>query len=293
MLSPEPNIVGRFEEHTLPDGSVVYYEPEKHQYFGEVKESAKAKGGFSFVRDSRLQGVSTIAKFLDPDPEPLMHWAAKLDQIGIADLAARDAAAGVHSTGWLQSQEAIAARLREHEATWSHVRNRAAMRGTDVHEHIFLALATGSTPPSLANLSEEARGYGQAVFAWWRERQPEPIAAEQLTLSHQLKAAGRFDLLAKIGHDTVLIDAKTREKPRTYLSDHVQLAGYKRLNLESEIGESDREMVLVLLPDGTFQEFEGQGTDADFNAAVLASQSGKHLERRMREASKAREAVTA
>lgn len=290
MLTPEPNIVGRFEEHTVPDGSVVYFEPEKHEYFGEVRASKSTKGGYSFVRDSRLTGVSTIAKFLDSNPEPLMHWAARLDRVGTAELAAAALDAG-EDLDWLREERRISAALRDAEATWAHVRNRAAMRGTTVHERIFLALATGGQRPNLANLPTEERGYGQAAFAWWRDRQPDPIAAEQVTISHTLGAAGRFDLLAMVGTETVLIDAKTREKPRTYASDHVQLAGYEALNVECGIGRSDRRMVLVLLPDGTYEEFEGCGEAADFNSAVLASKAGKNLERRMREAGKAREAA--
>lgn len=291
MLTAEARMVGRFEQHVLPDRSVVYYEPEKHGYFGEVNPSKTAKGGYSFVRDSRLTGVSTIAKFLDPDPEPLMHWAAKLDRVGVAELAVESLDEGADDLGWLRSEGSISHKLREAEATWAHVRNRAAMRGTNVHERVFLALATGTTPPSLADLSDEERGYGQAAFAWWRDRRPEPLAAEQVTISHTLGVAGRFDLLAGIGDDVTLVDAKTREKPRTYASDHVQLAGYEALNTECGVGSSDRRIVLVLLPDGTYQEFEGCGEAADFNAAVLASKAGKNLERRMRDAGKTREAV--
>jgi hypothetical protein len=283
-------MVGRFEAHELPAGGTVYYEPDKHQYFGEVK--AKSNGDYSYVRDSRLIGVSTIGKYLDPNPDPLMHWAAKLDQIGIAELASPAIESGGDLT-WLCSQERIAAALREAEATWSHVRNRAAIRGTNVHEQIIFTWATGAEAPSLAGLSEEERGHGQAAFSWLRDRQPTPIAAEYVTADLSLGIAGRPDLLCEIDGERVLVDAKTREKPRTYLSDHVQLCGYKRTNLACGVGESDREIVLVLLPDGTYQEFEGVGTEADFNSALLACQSGKHLEKRMRGAAKALEAVPA
>jgi hypothetical protein len=288
MLS-EPKAVGCFEEHTLPNGGCVYYEPDKHQYFGEVK--AKPNGDYSYVRDSRLMGVSTIAKYLDPNADPLMHWAAKLDQVGIAEMASQCLDNG-ENLDWLRYQGSIAQTLREAEVSWSHVRNRAAMRGTNVHERIFLTLAADTEPPSLSGLSEEERGYGQAAFAWWRDRKPEPVAAEYVTADLALGVAGRPDLLADIEGARVLVDAKTRAKARTYKSDHVQLRGYKATNLACGVGESKREIVLVLLPDGTYQEFEGVGTDADFHSALLACKSGKHLDRRMREASKAREVVT-
>jgi hypothetical protein len=292
MLSA-PDQLGRFEVHTLPDDSVVYYEPDpKHAYFGEVKESKTAKGGYSFVKSSRLTGVSTIAKYLDASVDPLMHWAAKLDQIGIAELASQAMAAGGDLT-WLCEQSSIRAALFDAQATWAHVRDRAAIRGTNVHERIFLALATGETPPSLGDLSEEERGYGQAVFAWWRDRKPEPVAAEQVTVAHSKKVAGRFDLLADIDGERWLIDAKTREKGAVRKSDHVQLAGYESANVECGLGASDRRVALILLPDGTYREEVGVCTEADFAAALVACQTGKAIERRMREAGKAREAVPA
>jgi hypothetical protein len=295
MLSA-PTEIGRFQEHTLPDGSVVYYEPEKHQYFGEIKPSKSATGGYSYVQSSRLTGVSTIAKFLDANVDPLMYWAAKLDQIGIAEMASRALDAGADLT-WLREQRSINEALRDAEATWAHVRDRAAIRGTNVHERIFLALAAGTEPPSLAGLTDEERGYGQAVFAWWRDRRPEPVAAEAVTVAHSRGFAGRFDLLADIDGVRCLVDAKTREKGAVRMSDHVQLAGYEASNVECAIGESDRRLALILMPDGTYREVEGVATEADFNSALLACQSGKHLAKRMRdaerEAQKAREAVPA
>lgn len=293
MLTPSQP-VGRFEQHTLPDGSVVFYEPDMHGYFGEIKSSKTAKGGYSFVQSSRLTGVSTIAKFLDANVDPLMYWAAKLDQIGIAELAAAALDAGADIT-WLREQRSINEALRDAEATWAHVRDRAAIRGTNVHERIFLALATGTEPPSLSGLAEEERGYGQAVFAWWRDRKPEPVAAEQVTVAHSRGFAGRFDLLADVDSERILIDAKTREKGAVRMSDHVQLAGYEASNIECGIGESERRIALILMPDGTYREVDGVATEADFNSALLACKSGKQLTKRMRdaerEAEKDREAV--
>lgn len=291
MLS-EPTMVGRFERHELPDGPPVYFEADKHAYYGEVKESPKAKGGYSFVRSSRLSGVSTIAKYLDPNADPLMHWAAKLDQIGIAELASRAIDAGADLT-WLCSQESIRAALYEAQATWAHVRDRAAVRGTNVHERIFLALATGATPPSLADLTEEERGYGQAAFAWWRDHQPEPIAAEYISADHTLGVAGRPDLLARIDGEVVRFDAKTRETGKDRMSDHVQLQGYKVTDRACGIGESDREVVLILMPDGTYREVPCRATEAHFNAALVACRAGKEVAKAMRAAKSEREAVSA
>jgi hypothetical protein len=298
MLTPSKPI-GRFEEFTLPNGEVVYYEDKHHAYYGEVKESKTAEGGYSFVRSTRLTGVSTIAKFLDPVADPLMHWATKLDQIGIAELASQALDAGADLT-WLRDQRTIIEALRDAERTWTHIRDKRASEGTEVHEDITFALATGQPAPSLAGLSEEARGYGQAKMCWWRDRRPDPIAAEQVTVDHAKGFAGRFDLLAQFDADdfdhvpegitgtfTALIDDKTREKGAVRKSDHVQLPGYEVANVACGIGASDARLILILMPDGTYREEWCVGTEADFLSALNASRSGKHLDKRMRDAEKA------
>jgi hypothetical protein len=313
MLELPRKEIGRFEEFTLPNGEAVYKEVrgDNHYYWGEIQPSKSAKGGYSAVKASGLPGASGIAQYLDPNSDPLIHWGTRKEREGIAALAAEAIAAGGDLT-WLTDPNAIRQALDDAKLRWSHVRNKRADEGSEVHKEITFELAMGRSAPSLAGLSEEARGYGQAKMRWWRERQPEPIAAEQVTVSHARRFAGTFDLLAMLDLDSpglpplpegveidargqvpVLIDDKTREKPRTYKSDHVQLRLYKGANLECGIGESALELIVVLLPDGSYHEAWAVATDADANSALLASQSGKHLDKRMREAGKAREAVPA
>jgi hypothetical protein len=292
-LRREVEQIDRFELHRMPDGSEVYYEPERHGYFGEIKP--KKGGGYSYVRDSRLTGVSTPVKALDTNVDPLLYWAAKLDQTGIAELASAclDSDATME-LDWLRSQSSIAAALRDAELTWSHVRDRAAQRGTNVHELIFLALAQDRRPPSLSALSAEERAYGQAAMRWWRDRQPEPLYAEQVTLCRSHGVAGRFDLLCDIDGTRVLVDAKTREKGVARKGDHAQLAGYEMCNEACGIGPSNAQIALILKPDGTYEEHEGVGTEDDFLCALHAYRAGGDLDKRMRAAQKAeREAVAA
>lgn len=281
-------MVGRFERHTTPDGSVVFYDPGPHSYFGEVKESKTAEGGYSYVQHSRMTGVSTPVKALDTNSDSLIYWGVKLDQIGIADLASAQLSAGgdPEALEWLTSQQSIAAALREAECTWTHVRDRAAVRGTNIHERIFLALATESQPPSLAGLSDEERGYGQAAMKWWRENDPTPLFAEQVTVHAEIKVAGRFDLLCEISGERVLVDAKTRERGVARIGDHAQLAGYEMANAACGIGASERQVALILRPDGTYAAVESVGVEADFLAALEAYRAGGSLAKRMRAAEK-------
>lgn len=272
--------LGRFAHHRLPDGTELYFDPSTHRYFGEVKENAKANGGYSYVQASSLVGCSTPSKQLDTDPEPLMGWAAKLDQTGVAQLAAAALEAD-EPLDWLCTQRGIAEALWQSELTWRHVRDRMATRGTNIHERIFLALATGKRPPSLSALSSTERAYGQAAIKWWRANDPVPLFAEHLTAHPELRVAGRFDLLCEIGGERVLVDAKTREKGQARRSDHVQLAGYELCNEACGIGTSDRQAILILKPDGTPVEKRSKAEPADFLAALGAYRAGQELGKRM------------
>lgn len=279
-MTPVLNRVGRFELHKAPDDTAVYFDPSTHRYFGEVKENAKANGGYSFVQASSLTAVSTPAKQLDGDPEPLMGWAAKLDQVGVAELAAAAMDAD-EPLDWLCTQRGIAEALWQGELTWRHVRDRMATRGLNVHELIFEALATGKRPPSLERLSPAERGYGQAAMKWWRARQPKPLFVEQVTVNLELRIAGRFDLVCEIDGERVLVDAKTREKGQARMGDHVQLAGYEACNEVCGIGASDRQAILLLKPDGAFVEKRGLAEPDEFLAALGAFRAGQALGKRM------------
>ena len=111
-MKREVEQVGRFEAHKLPSGEVVYFDPEPHRYYTAISPSAKSKGGFAFKRGSQMTGVSTPTKCLDTNVDPLLWWAAKLDQTGIADLATIELDAG-GDLEWLREQASIAAALRE------------------------------------------------------------------------------------------------------------------------------------------------------------------------------------
>lgn len=280
-------MIGRFEVHDLPDGSVVYYDDDKHAYFGEINPSKTAKGGYAGKQASRLTGASTIAKYLDANVDPLLWWAVGLDQVGIAELAEEDMRADRDVT-WLSSHELIKDRLKEEKRRWSDVRDRSAETGTNVHEQVFHALARGETP-NLADRTEAERGFAQAVIRWWMENKPEVIAAEQVTVNYATGFAGRFDLLCEIDGERVLVDAKTREKGVDRKSDHVQLPGYEDANVACGIGSSDRQIVLVLRPDGFYNAVPCVGTRDDFQAALIACKAGKSLDKRLREAKKSRE----
>lgn len=297
MPTPKPNIVGRFEEHSLPDGSVVYFEPEKHAYYGEIKENSRSEGGFSYVQSSRLPGISTIAKHLDASPEGLLYWAVKLELIGVAQLA-QQAIDEDRGMDWLLDQRSIRDALAQAGLSWTDIRDEAAERGNLAHD-LQVAIFTGGKP-SLSAFPDDQRVYGQALFCWVRDRAPRPIMVETVTADLSIGVAGTFDLMAEVDPDrwpssgpgalpfeidrpfTILSDAKSRESGKDRRGDHVQLAGYERSNRACGHGATDFRLVLLLLEDGTYLEKWCVGTDADFAAALTAHNQGKALEKRMR-----------
>jgi len=327
MLTAPPEKIGRFEAHATPDGSVVYKEQrgDNHYYHAEIKPSRTAKGGYSYVKGTTLTGVSSVSKFLDGDPTRLMHWSAKMDQSGIARIIAGQierGETGLDDINWLATPDGVANRLREKEATWEHERDRRADQGTNVHHYTVWRLATGQDA-DLADLSEVERGFGQGVFASFLKLGllDRVVYAEQLTVSHANRIAGTFDVLAEdveieavmdhlINPDAVpaevvekglvrlLADYKTRDAAgKVRKSDHVQLQGYEDCNRSCGIGDTDGQVVIVVLPDGTFEPYWCEATPGSWAAAVNACRSGKPLDSRMAALSKrakaAREAVVA
>lgn len=231
------------------------------------------------VEGERTVSVSTIAKYIDPDPTGLLYWASGLTCEGVSQLAVKGG-----DLAWLNTGPAIQGALRDAELTWTDIRDQAAKRGTAVHEKILAALATRSKLPDLSALAEEERGYGQAVLRWWNARAPRPILAEQMTASASFGFAGRFDLLCEIDGERVLLDAKTRAKPNARISDHVQLAGYEVANIEAGHGSTLRQVILILGPGGDYLEVDGVAEADDFLAALSVYRAEKSLGRRMRKA---------
>lgn len=311
MLS-EPRQVGRFEEHTLPNGEVLYKEHrgDNHYYHAEIKPSKSAGGGYSFVRDSTLIGVSTASKHLDGDATGLMHWAAEHDQKGVARIASADLDAGF-SLDWLRSQETIKERLVAEAATWEHERDRRADQGTTVHHETVWKLATGQDA-SLKDLSDSERKFGQAVFRSFAalDLRGKVRWAEQVTADLSNGIAGTFDLWAAeveverldcpnvrgpipeairdLDTFRLLADYKTRDKAgKVRKSDHVQLQGYEYCNGASGIEESDAQAVILALPDGEWELYWSDSTPGEWLASMNACRAGRQVDSRMRKTAKA------
>lgn len=268
-----------FAVHELPSGETVAYHDERHAYYKGC-EGGKGVG--------RLLGVSTAAKALDLNPDPLISWGARLDREGVAALAADcldcDSVEQVRSQlAWLASGESIGRALDEAGLSWRKRRFDAASRGTRVHLHALHALCRGEQLPDFEQLPESERGYASAVLKWWLDHEPQVIAAEQVVADLTEGIAGRLDLLCKLKDGRVaVVDAKTG----SFLAASwvAQLAGYRRLALLSGFECAEVGVILQVAADGTYRHVEIELTDAQWLTALATYRLHGELSKALRKA---------
>lgn len=244
------------ERFDMPNGTSVFYKDASHSYWGGYDEK---KGTCS----KRIPGISTVSKHDgDGNSDPLLDWAARLTVDGVCQ-----AAGSQLNEEWLASSESITRVLRASKATWRDVRNQAGTRGSLSHD-VLQQLAEGVTPI-------QRSGFDAAVLDWWKKRRPEALNVEQVVYSAEKEVAGRFDLRCSLGGETVLLDLKTSK----FVSNafHIQLAGYELCAREAGIGESDKQVILQVRADGSWDEWEGCASELDFLTALSAYRMGKRI----------------
>jgi hypothetical protein len=293
------------ERVDLPNGQSLWYFDEDHSYWRHNPDTGK--------RGRRLTGVTTVVKTLDHDPSNLLRWAAKTQCIGVAELYESTVVTdGDDALHWLSTQDSIWRALTEHELTFEHVRDRAAKRGTNVHEIAFQALGMGRPVPDLDRLTDEEQGHAKAIMAFWLDHEPDADCVEQIVYSERLGVAGRLDFLGSInGYDgPCVIDAKTGK----YLSAgaHAQVGGgYRLLAVEAGLADALRDsevgaaeglvpelhdaadritpLLLQTREDGTYELIPAEGTPEQFEAAVTAYRAAGKINGAAARARKARQ----
>jgi len=285
-----------FERHDLPNGMTIWYRSSDHAYFTDVEQK---KDG-SWKGCSRLVGVSSVVKPFDWAPDPLMAWAARLDREGVATLAAEGLSLedpdDMRATlGWLATGESISGALDDARLGYTHARDDAAARGTNVHRHALHALASGRPVPDLSVMTMEERGYARGVIAFWHEREPRPIHSETVVADLELGVAGRLDLVCELDAKVVLLDAKTVAKvpePGTlqrlpYSSQHAQVAGYRALAYSCGFAPLvDETAILQVFVDGSYRLVPGCAGPAEFATAVSVYRAAAEIQVRARAAMK-------
>ena len=158
-------------------------------------------------------------------------------------------------------------------------RDDAADRGTNVHDVVLHALATGSPVPDMPSLTPEERGFAQAVIGWWLDKRPEPLLAELVVADPDgLGVAGRLDLVAMIDGRRTLVDLKTSASGiRT--TGHVQVAGYRHLLELSGFDPVERSVIVHARGDGSYYEAACEATTEGFLNAVAVYRDAARIKR--------------
>lgn len=278
----------------LPNGQCIFYDDTAHAYYRakwvetiiprsdlprkefvkDVERQAKQTG--EWKRSTRLTGASTLCKPYSYDSGRLLAWKERMTCEGVADLYIKH---GLTDLTWLNSGDAIKAKLKAEALTADDVRDRKADVGTRAH-WVLEELAAGREP-----MPED--GYGEAVVSWWQSRQPTVLNCEQFVYSATHGFAGRFDMRAKLHDlagfplaaedDVYLIDLKTSSWVAP--SYHVQIALYDLAARECGVGASNKHIILQVKEDGTWREVYSRATEDDALAAIAVYRGAGRIER--------------
>lgn len=265
------------EKITLPSGLQLFYFDADHSYWRVNDKGARGR---------RLTGVTSVCKTLDYNPDALLRWAARTNGIGVAELVR----SRPDRLEWLQDAESIWDALVAHELTFEHVKDRAGVRGSNVHTLVFEALCRGERPPDLATLSFDERLAAEGVLAFWRDHSPEPLLVEQVVYSERLGVAGRLDFYGRLASRSGVgvLDVKTGG----YLgaAAHAQVGGGYPLLVEESGWDPPEWAVMLQVADGGYQLVEAEGTPASFEAAVACYREAGRINGAASRARKARAA---
>jgi hypothetical protein len=145
----------------------------------------------------------------------------------------------------------IEALVIENKLSTNHVRDKAADRGTEIHEAINIA-GVEQRLPDITTFTEEMRPYIQAFSRWWLDQDPELLEMELLVCDRDVtrRFAGRLDLIGAISDQRCLIDFKTSKA--IYESHKEQVKMYELGYLHCGGEPVDRLVVVQLGPDGQY-----------------------------------------
>lgn len=228
-------------------------------------------------------GVTGTIAVLDKSG-PLIGWAKRIT-----------AEFSVDHLEWVTQSVSLVGR----EQTVNAIKSRAqaekdagAALGSRIHA-LMEAVFRGHHP----ELTPEELPYIEAGKRWRAEYRPELVSLEQAVLNVTDGWGGTFDVIAKIGGQTWLIDIKTN-KGSTYKGIYtgvypetaLQMAAYSRAEFIAKVGDPkryrfphiDRFAVLHLRPDAPYEKgyrlIEYDVTDTEYDAfrAALVLNNWRH-----------------
>ena len=211
-----------------------------------------------------LPSVSTILKVLDKPALPAWAYRKTRDTfVGLASLFEDQQQEFFDTfTDPDMAEEYLAEnRLRPNDLAYED-----SERGHREHNVLHRLAVEGLRP------KEPMSGWSRGILDWWGERSPIVVDAECEVWSTRHQLAGTMDLAWRWRSEDgklVLTDLKTRRQmDYVYVSDFLQLVGYRICWLEMGGTMPDKLTVLVVGEDGEWGEYEVPPT-LDDDAAYL------------------------
>jgi hypothetical protein len=232
------------------NGTVELSRSRPDGYVIEFKENRETGVRSYHLRDAtgtrvRLPSCTTVLGRIS-SKDSLLNWYEMMGAAGAVRVGRQGLLRGV------EPDDAIDV-VREHGAGAGGHTALAKHRGLALHsilEHY------GRTREVLdpAGFPVEWHGYIRALFGWLLDNEPQVTAVEQLVAHRAYGFAGRFDLRALAGQLDTIVDLKTRERPRVYFDDLLQVAFYDVADQDCGSPPAQRRAVVAIGANGEYAE---------------------------------------
>ena len=254
-------------EVVTPSGVQIYYQAAPKRLYK--------------VNGKEVPSVTGVLDILEKGGLP--WWGMKVGIEGVLQLSNADNLA-LYSTveEWVEL-------LTQHKLTVNHVRDQAGDRGQAVHDALELWASGNYVLPEPLIYAPEEQGYVRGLRDFLIDCGAEAVASEVMVGSAKHKYAGRFDLRARIPHDTDvvvktypvrkplrgrleggewLLDLKTSKG--VYDTHYLQLEAYETASIECGYEPTIQRGVIHVTEDGRYELAVSKATFTDFKAVLSA-----------------------
>lgn len=305
MSTVEKEVVS-FEETTPSGIEIRYTAAPKRKY--EVYDAGQPEKGWLEV-----PSVTTVLGVLDKPGLP--WWGMKTGVEGVLELHRRGClfetqvglsrSLAVHKINEQSGPEFMVATPQEiidlltaNKLTVNHVRDKAAGRGTAVHDAFELWAREGHKPAPEMFPAEE-RGYVEGLLAFIEDVQPEPVAAEVMVGSVEHGFAGRYDIRFQTSKECQVVYKRTPAKgahyatlaPGLFLGDlktssgvypshSRQLEAYEAASVECGYEPTDARGIIHVSADGGYEFVRSTATAEDFYCVLNVWKSDQSMKTR-------------
>lgn len=254
MTETTPLAVGRY-----PGIEIDYYEKPYRRYT---------------VNGDAVPSVTTVIGILNKAALP--HWAARVTAEGSWKLVRRKGYQ-IPDSPWQFTSD-----LKKYGYDHRSATQKAADRGVDVHA-VWEAWNERQEIPNASAYPEDRRGYIRALAAFIMEHKPQCLEAEMVVGSAEHGFAGRLDTVVVVQTEDgpSLLDLKTSKG--VYPESHFpQLAGYEIARRECGLVPTERQGILRVGADGSYEVRWSDADAEDFLVLLRAWRSQQRWTRKVK-----------